>query len=32
LKKRVYPPPGHEGALSYEGNNARIDEAKGSLT
>ena len=31
-RRHVYPPPGHDGTLSYEGNNARIDEAKDSLT
>jgi hypothetical protein len=31
-RRHVYPPAGRTSALSYEGNNARIDEAKGRLT
>jgi hypothetical protein len=31
-RRHVYPPEGRDGALSYEENNARIDEAKESLT
>jgi hypothetical protein len=31
-RRHVYPPEGRTGSLSYEENNARIDEAKDRLT